>query len=375
MWDAIVIGGGIAGASAAYEMAAAAKVMVLEREATPGYHATGRSAAYYIPWFGNRSIRILTAASGPFFAAPPEDFSATALWSDRGLLLFGGEAQEDAVRAFYEQSRAATDAVSLIDGHRFQALIPAARAGAVTLAMEDKSAMELDVNALHQGYLRGLSRRGGQVVCNREVESLERAAGTWRVRAGGEMYEAATVINAAGAWADELAAMAGVQALGLVPKRRTVCVVQLPSGASSGAWPLAGDVDETVYFKQEGGGLLISPEDETPSPPCDAQPEDWDVAVAIDRAQSVLDLPVSRIERKWAGLRTFVPDDTPVVGFDPRAAGFFWLAGQGGYGIQTAPAMGRLSAALASGQEVPADLVRLGLSAADLAPDRLIADV
>ncbi len=374
-WDVIVIGGGIAGASAAYEMAETAKVVVLERESVPGYHATGRSAAYFIPWYGNHCIQALTSASRGFFIAPTDGFTPAALYSKRGLLVFGGPSQEEAVRAFYETSRSATNGLSLIDGHCFEALIPAAKPGAVSLAVQDTSALELDVHALHQGYLRGLHRRGGEVACGKAVRGLRYLAGQWRVHTDGAVYEAPTVVNAGGAWADEIAVGAGLDPLGLTPKRRTVCLVEPPPGLDLRTWPLAGDVEETFYFKPEGDGLLISPEDETPSPPCDAQPEELDVAVAVDRVLSILDFTVSRIQRKWAGLRTFARDDTPVVGFDPRAAGFFWLAGQGGYGIQTAPAMGRLSAALVGRNPAPADLLELGLDVVDLAPQRLLEDV
>jgi D-arginine dehydrogenase len=239
--------------------------------------------------------------------------------------------------------------------------------------MYEPEAMDIDVHALHQGFLRGLKARGGRIVTDAEAHGIARAAGAWRVATPRGEFAAPILVNAAGAWADEVARLAGVPTIGLVPKRRTAFTIEPPAGMAIADWPLVVDVAESFYFKPESGRLLVSPADETPMPPCDVQPEEIDIAGAAARLEAATSIRVSRIVRKWAGLRSFVADKTPVVGFAPGADGFFWLAGQGGYGIQTAPAMGHLAAALVDGEEVPADLAGFGVEAAALAPARLSA--
>ena len=231
--------------------------------------------------------------------------------------------------------------------------------------------MDIDVHALHQGYLKGLRRRGGEVAVEAQVTAMHRTAGEWRVESRAGSFSAPLVVNAAGAWADEIARLAGARPIGLVPKRRTVITLDGPEGLDLRAWPLAVTIDESFYFKPDSGRLLASPADETPSPPCDAQPEELDVAVTVERVESVTTLPVRRIAHKWAGLRSFAADKSLVIGPDPDAEGFVWLAGQGGYGIQTAPAAARTATALATGADLPEDVTALGLRAEDLAPGRL----
>jgi D-arginine dehydrogenase len=235
----------------------------------------------------------------------------------------------------------------------------------------EPEATDVDVHALHQGYLKGLRQRGGKVATNAEVTALSKSRGMWNAETSVGAFSAPVVVNAAGAWCDEVARQAGVRPCGLVPKRRTAFTVDPPAGLNISAWPLTIDIDEQFYFKPESGLILLSPADETPSPPCDSRPEDIDVALAVDRIQTATMLTVPRITHKWAGLRSFVADKTPVLGMDDEADGFFWLAGQGGYGIQTAPAMARATAALITSGTLPEDFAEQGLRESDLAPRRL----
>jgi D-arginine dehydrogenase len=237
-------------------------------------------------------------------------------------------------------------------------------------ALETASA-DLDVNGLHQGWLRQLRARGGRLLVNAEVNSLQHTGSAWRLETADSIIHADVVINAAGAWADVVARRAGVREIGLEPRRRTALIVDVPAGLQVDSWPMVIDIDEQFYFKPDAGALLLSPADETLSEPCDAWPDDWDVAVAVDRVQNATTLEIDRVRRSWAGLRSFVADRTPVVGFAPDAPGFFWLAGQGGYGIQTAPAMASLAAALVRRMAVPEQLLSFGLDARMLRPERL----
>ena len=230
--------------------------------------------------------------------------------------------------------------------------------------------MDIDIAALHDGYLRGAKARGAELACDAGLVALEPVAGGWTVRTDTGTWHAQVVVNAAGAWADVVAGMAGAAPAGLVPKRRTAMILELPDGVEAGNWPMLTDTDEQFYFKPDTGRLLASPGDETPMDPHDVQPDELDIAICVDRIQQAAELPVRRVVRAWAGLRSFVADKTPVVGFDPAVPGFFWLAGQGGYGFQTAPAMSRTAAALLAGRGVPADLADRGVTAGTLAAGR-----
>jgi D-arginine dehydrogenase len=362
--DIAVIGAGIAGASVAAELAAAGqRVVLLEAEAQPDHHTTGRSAALYTVSYGPPVIRALSRASMPGFA-PAE---GPALLRPRGALFLARADQRDALAALKEELG---DAVCRLDADDARARLPILRPDYAVAALLDASAADIDVDALHRGYLRRLAASGGALRCRAGVTGLARNGAGWRIEAGGAVLEAGIVVNAAGAWADAVARMAGVAPVGLVPKRRTALLVAPPPGMRPDAWPMGIDAEEQFYLKPEAGQLLLSPADETPSAPCDAQPEELDVAICIDRIQTAFDLPVRRIAHKWAGLRSFVADGAPVVGHDPDAPGFFWLAGQGGYGIQSAPAMARTAAALALGRALPGDIVAEGVSAEALAPRR-----
>jgi len=368
--DFLIIGGGIAGASAGYFLAERGRVTLLEREDALGYHSTGRSAALYTETYGNAAIRALTIASGPFFRSPPPGFAEHPLLTPRGVIVAAPAGAEARFQAALAEARRHGPTIRVLTPDEARALCPVLRTDWLAFAFHEPDAMDMDVHAIHQGYLRGLRSRGGEVVTSAEVSALQRRNGVWEVETRAGRHRAPIVINAAGAWADEIARLAGVRPIGLVPKRRTAFVIELPAG-TIGPWPLTVDVDETLYFRPEAGHLLVSPADETPVPPCDVQPEEIDVALAAERLETRTTLKVSRIVRRWAGLRSFVRDKTPVVGHASEAPGFVWLAGQGGYGIQTSAAMGRSAAALATGDELPRDLTARGLKVADLLPDRL----
>jgi D-arginine dehydrogenase len=369
--DVIVIGAGIAGASAAAMLADTHKVVVLERESFPGMHSTGRSAALFSEIYGSAPVRALSRASRDFLSAPPAGFADAPLVRPRGALHIATAAQLGALEAFANLPDVAP-AVRRLTGEEARALCPILREDVVAGVLETASA-DIDVDALHQGWLRQLRAKGGQVVVNAGVTGLEREGDRWRVETTAGTFAASVVVNAAGAWADRVADLAGARRIGLSPCRRTAMIVDAPEGLESHLWPMVIDVDEQFYFRPDAGALLLSPGDETPCEPCDAQPEELDIAIAVDRVMNATTLEVRRIRRSWAGLRSFVADRTPVVGFAPDATGFFWLAGQGGYGIQTAPAVGRLATALVRGEGVPDDLARHGVAASDVAPERLNA--
>jgi D-arginine dehydrogenase len=368
--DFLIVGAGMAGASAACELARLGSVLLLEQESQPGYHSTGRSAAMYTETYGNRTIRALTTGSKPHYLDPPPGFTDHALLRPRGVLLIARADQAASRQALIAELGGLRANVRDLDTTEASRLVPILRPGYATGAVFDVDAMEIEVHALHQGYLRGLKALGGQLVTDARVERLERHAGLWTAECGDRRFRGRIVVDAAGAWADEVATLAGARPAGLVPKRRTAILLQPPPGIDVTTWPMVIDIDEQFYFKPEAGTLLASPADETPMPPCDIQPDDLDIALLIDRLEGVIDVPGLRPQHRWAGLRTFAPDKTPVVGFDGAVENFFWLAGQGGYGIQTAPAMARLTAALIEGHPVPPDLAALGVRERALSPRR-----
>lgn len=369
--DVIVAGAGIAGASAAYELAASGSVIVLERESQPGYHTTGRSAAQFLETYGNSVIRRLTRASRAFFFTQPKGFTEHQLLSARSALYIAREDQLDELARFEDEVRRLTPSVERLSARQTLEIVPVLKEAYVASSVIEPEAMDIDVHALHHGYLKGLRRRGGKVVTDAEVTTLSKSRGMWITETPAGTFSAPVVVNAAGAWCDVIAKLAGVRPSGLVPKRRTAFTIDPPPELDTSAWPLTLDIDEQFYFKPESGLILVSPADETPSPPCDSRPEETDVALAVERIQSATTLTVPRINHKWAGLRSFVADNTPVLGMDGEAGGFFWLAGQGGYGIQTAPAMARAVAALIASGALPDDFAELDLRESALAPQRL----
>ncbi len=368
-FDFAVIGAGIAGAGIAWELAERGRVALLEREEQPGYHTTGRSAAVYLKGFGTDVIRDLTALSEPFLGNPPAGFSEVPLIRPRGALTLVRADQLPRLDQYLARQRRHVPNAQRLEPPAILALVPALDPAYAAAAVYDGEARDLEVDAIFQGFLRGFRQRGGTLFTTSGVRSIEHASGHWHLHTVQGTICASVVVNAAGAWADEVAAMAGLPPVGMVPKRRTALIVRPPDGLDVSNWPVVDDIDEQFYFRPEAGRLLCSPADVTPSEPCDAQPEEIDIAIAIDRIERALPLGIRRIERSWAGLRTFAPDGSPVVGFDPRAEGFFWLAGQGGYGIQTAPALSHLAATLA--RKSPLD-PRMHHIAAALRPDRLL---
>ncbi|MFV0475287.1 MAG: NAD(P)/FAD-dependent oxidoreductase [Pikeienuella sp.] len=370
--DVIVIGAGIAGASVASELAASSRVLLIEAESQPGYHTTGRSAATFAPSYGPDGVRALTRASHDFLDAPPNGFAATPLLSPRGILMIAREDQREALEALIDavSHETATRRMGAEEALRLQPLL---RRGYAAEGMFDGGGRDIDVAALHQGYLRHFRANGGRLLTDAPVEALERSAGGWEARTRQGCFEAPVVVNAAGAWADQLGRMAGAETIGLTPKRRTALVVAEPEGFTGRDAPITIDIDEAFYLKPDAGRLLISPADETPSAPCDAQPEELDVAICIDRITTAFDLEIRRIDNKWAGLRSFVPDKEPVIGYSAVAPGFFWMAGQGGYGVQTAPVASRLAAALIRRRPVPDPISDHGFDPALVAPERLRA--
>lgn len=369
--DIVVIGAGIAGASVAYWLASRAQVIVLEREAQPGYHATGRSAAMFMESYGTVQIRALTQASRVFFECPPPGFAEYPILTSRGALFVAEEHQAELLEEHWEVLSSFSKLASRCGKSEACAKVPALRAERVLGAVFDPDAADLDVHQLHQGYLRGLRQAGGQLVCNAEVTSLEWTGSLWRVRTRDTEYQARVVVNAAGAWADPVAALASVPPLGIEPRRRSALTFAAPGVCGFDRWPLAIGVGEDWYFKPDAGVLLGSCANADPVEPQDVQPEELDIALAIDRIETMTSLSITRPIRTWAGLRSFVEDGDLVGGFDPAASGFFWLAGQGGYGIQTSPAMGEVCAALVLGQPIPSRIADYGLSDAMLSPARL----
>jgi D-arginine dehydrogenase len=347
--DFLVVGGGIAGASAGYFLSRNGRVLLVEGEPAAGYHATGRSAALFSEYYGSGAVRALTAASRGFLTTPPVGFTEYPLVTARGVLALAGPGAEERFTRAYADGLDAPVPVRELAPDEVQRICPVVRPGWYRRAMLKPGAMDLDVDALLQGFLRGIRAAGGTVLTRARVTGVEYRAGAWQVTTTAGQFHAPVLVNAAGAWADELARLAGVAPVGLTSLRRTACVVDAPRGLDVSGWPMVADVAETFYLKPESGGLLLSPADATPVPPHDVRPDDLDVAIAAARVEEATTLQVRRIRRAWAGLRCVTTDGDPVIGAAPDAPGFFWLAGSGGTGVQTAPAAGRLVAALAAG--------------------------
>lgn len=341
-FDLAIVGAGIAGASLASAMAGQGRVLLLEAEDQPGYHATGRSAAFWTESYGGPGVQPLTTASGAFLR---EHGFLTA----RGALTIAREGQQRQAEAFAHRFASLGVSVELLERGRLGDLVPGLLP-AWTAGVLEPDCCDIDVAGLHQHYLAAAARSRVQLWRRGRLVSARRTAAGWALSlADGREAECTVLVDAAGAWADEVAAMAGLPPLGIAAKRRTV--VQLRTApAAPAALPLVLDLAEQFYFKPEAGRIWLSPHDETPSPPCDAAPEEIDVALAIDRFAEVVDWRAERVERKWAGLRSFATDRLPVYGFDPREPRFFWFAGQGGFGIQTAPAAAALACRLLLGE-------------------------
>jgi D-arginine dehydrogenase len=335
--DVAIIGAGMAGASLAAEIAGEASVLLVEAEDQPGYHSTGRSAAFWAESYGGPFIQPLTTASGPFL-------DQNGFLKPRGALHLADDLGLAALEAV-EAEFGSLVAFERLDRPRLEALLPGLRPGWAAGLLEPSCA-DIDVAGLHGLYLAQARRQGGKVATGAEVRALARGGEGWNLDTADGPFTARILVNAAGAWADRVALLAGAAPIGLQPYRRTLSQLRVDPPAAPGL-PLVIDALGRFYFKPEAGGRLwLSPHDETPCDPCDCAPEELDVALAIDRLERVVDWRVERVERSWAGLRSFAPDRRPVYGFDPVVPGFFWCAGQGGFGIQTAPAAAKLAADL-----------------------------
>ncbi len=357
-FDIIVIGAGIAGASAAAHLAETHRVAICEMEERPGYHTTGRSAAAYEPNYGPPPILALTRAAR-------SHFEQGGYLTPRETLFFMPEGQEQA----FANLMVVQQGMEEIPVAAAKAKFPLLKDGYARRCVLDPGTADIDVDLLHQFYLKLFRQRGGILHCEHAVEALERN-GTWTARTRRETLRARIIVNAAGAWGDVVAGMAGRNRIGLQPRRRSIAVVPGPEGADVMRWPLVGDVGETWYCKPQSGKLLVSPADTTPVDPHDAYADDMTLAEGIERFQQAVDYEVTRVERTWGGLRSFAPDGNPVVGYDKQQDGFFWLVGQGGYGIQSSPALSRLAAALVMGDAPPADIMDEGLVLAEISPGR-----
>ncbi|MFV3075395.1 NAD(P)/FAD-dependent oxidoreductase [Niveispirillum fermenti] len=373
-FDIVIVGAGIAGASIASALVDAgvegARILLAEREDFPGYHTTGRSAALYSALYGNETVCALTAASRAFYLAPPPGFTDHPLLTPRGCLYIAGEdavGELDALEATAQRVGART---TRMGAHEARAMVPVLRDELVSAALWEREAMDIDVHSLHQGYLRRARAAGVVLSTGAELRAAASEGDGWVLTFGSAKVRAATLVNAAGAWADEVARIAGVPTIGLMPLRRTAIMLDPPAGADVHRWPAVIDAGGSFYFKPDAGMLLASPADETPSPPCDAQADEWDIAVCVDRVQAAAELPVRRVARSWAGLRSFVADRSPVVGRPAAHPGFFWFAGQGGYGIQMGPALALTGASLLLTGKVPVPLAERGVDVAALSPDR-----
>lgn len=357
-FDIIVIGAGIAGASVAAHLAQHRNVLVLEMEDRPGYHTTGRSAATYEPNYGPAAMKAFTRASRA-------EFDAGGYLAPRETIFVMPEGQEKDFDSLMAQQMGMRE----ISVDEARAKHPLLREGYVRRAILDPGTADIDVDLLHQTYLKSFRANGGTLICDTPVTTIDKG-NAWRVTAGGKTMHAQIIVNAAGAWGDHVAGLAGLAPIGLQPKRRSIAVVPPPDGINVTGWPLVGDVGETWYAKPQSGKLLVSPADATPVDPHDAYADDMTLAEGIDRFQQAVDMEVIHVDHTWGGLRSFAPDGNPVIGFDATASGFFWLIGQGGYGIQTAPALSRLAAALVQGKAPPDDILAEGLVVADISHSR-----
>jgi D-arginine dehydrogenase len=369
-YDFIIIGGGIAGASAAYVLALHGSVALLEMEDQPGYHSTGRSAAQFTELYGNGPIRALARLSKGFLIAPPDGFTQAPILTPRGAMFVATDAQRPVIDAFVAMAAEENCPVAELDVAGARGIVPVLRADAIKSAVLEPESTDIDVHALQGGFLRGMGLRDGNIITKAEVTGLSRQNDVWRVETPVGEFEAPVVVNAAGAWADVVAKRAGVATVGLTPKRRTVILFDPPSDIEIDTWPLVIDADENWYFKPDAGKILASPADETPVEASDAQPDERDIALIADTIERITTMRVGRISHSRAGLRTFAPDKTPVVGFASDTKGFFWLAGQGGYGIETSPAMGVAVASLIVEGSLPLEFLEAGVSEADLTPRR-----
>ena len=336
--DFVIIGGGMAGVSLGAELSKDASVIILETEKSVGYHSTGRSAAIYIKNYGNETLRALNVVSEPFFLEP-EGVSDSSLLSPRGELMFARDFELDTLNQYLEGSTG----MDVITAKEAGELVPALKTDTVVKAVFEKTAQDIDVDRMLQGYLKLFRGNGGTLITDAAVQFAKQVDGTWVLNTAAGEFQGRVVVNAAGAWADKVADIFGTSRMGIVPMRRSAALLPKPDYDGFDKWPLLVSASETFYAKPEAGLLMVSPADEDPVEPHDAWPEDMVLAEGLYRFEEAVNIPVQRVEHSWAGLRSFAPDRTPVAGFACDVDNFFWLAGQGGYGIQTAPALSQLA--------------------------------
>lgn len=363
--DFIIIGAGIAGASVAYELSKFGKVIVLERESQPGYHTTGRSAAVLETTYGqgDPAIYALTKTSSIFLENPPSGFTDAELLNWRGELYIAPKDDRDKVIERYEKLIKMTDDVKLVNREEIRKLVPIINDNYSDLGLYlENELADIDVHALHEGYIKGAKSRGTEFINKAEVLKISKTNEMWSIETNVGSFSAPIIVNAAGSWVDEIAKMANVKEIGIRPQRRTMVVVDAPDGINDiDNWPMVVELVDTFYFKTDAGKIIISPCDKTLSEPCDAQPEEIDVAYAAHYFQECTDIEIRKVEQKWAGLRNGTKDKYPALGFAPDADGFFWFAGQEGIGIMTSPAMSRIAASIIMGEEIPKDIRDVGI--------------
>lgn len=368
-FDAIIVGAGMAGISLAYELAASMRVLVLEMEEMPAYHSTGRSSALFDESYGKEAVRRMTLASRSFLENPPEGFCEHPLLSPRGLMVIGSDDQKDSLDQYYRDNQPLLGNLQYLDRKQLESRV-SILGEHVKAAVLSPGCRDIDVAAQFQGYHKLFLARGGKLHVSEPVLEIVHKGGHWQLKTAKEEYGAPIMVNAAGAWADSVAHKAGITPKGLQALRRTVALIELPVEVDYRNWPLVMDADEAFYFKPESGLILLTPADEEPVEACDIQPDDLDIAIAVDRFEKVTGLEINKVGRRWAGLRTFAPDRVPVIGEDPAHKGFFWLAGQGGYGIMTAPANAMFCSAMIQGNALPANLLDAGVKQEQLSPGR-----
>ncbi len=373
-WDVIVVGAGMAGATTGWHLAQAGqRVLVLEREAQPGYHTTGRSAALFEEHYGPAQVQALTRASRAFYEHPPTGFTDTTLLRPRGVMYVATAAQKPLIDAAYAEAAKHSTHAQRLNGDALRALVPVLNASIVDGFVDD-GARDIDVHALHQAFLRGMRQQGGQLWCNAEVQALARdsATHTWTITlADGRSLQGHTLVNAAGAWADDIGELASARAIGLVPARRSAFTFPAPEGMDASHWPAVISADESFYFKPDAGQLLGSPANADATYPHDVQPEEEDIATGIWSIEQATTLQIRRPTHTWAGLRSFVADGEMVIGWDDQIRGLFWVAAQGGYGIQSAAAYGLLARNLLLNEPVDEQLLAQGVESELLKPVRL----
>jgi D-arginine dehydrogenase len=365
-FDIIILGAGIAGAGIAAHLAETKRVAILEMEDRPGFHTTGRSAATYEPNYGPPSMLAFTRASNDFFVNPPQGFTDGPLLVPRVSLFFEAEGQE----AFTEKFLASGSGLDELSEAQALKHFPILREGYAKRIFLDPNTGDLDVDLLHRGYLKLFKLRGGQLFNSAAADTIERVGSRWRVTTAQGVFESEILVNAAGAWGDVVAIKAGVKPVGLQPKRRSIGVIPMDGIEGAADFPMVTDMGETWYAKPQSGKMIVSSADATPVDPHDAYADDMAIAEGIERLMTATTIEVTRLDSSWGGLRTFAPDGSPVIGYDPHTEGFFWLVGQGGYGIQSAPALSHTAAAMVLKDKLPENEIDVGLILSNISPRR-----